>query len=123
MISSIGNIHALPALINAGIIKTNGVLALDGVQVMVKPDPTTAQPSSDPNFDFSLSGTSIIADEVLTSKPIVILPGFSDGTIADVYKLEGLINASSGQYDFVGGSLLWEAPRKATSAGADVYMS
>ena len=31
-------------------------------------------------YDFSLSGTSIIADEVLISKPIVILPGFSDGT-------------------------------------------
>ena len=123
VISSIGNIHALPALINAGIIKSNGVLALDGVQVMVKPDPTTAQPSSDPNFDFSLSGTSIIADEVLTSKPIVILPGFSDGTIADVYKLEGLIKASSGQYDFVSGSLLWEATPRATGTGADIYMS
>ena len=123
VISSLGSVHSLPALINAGIIKSNGVLALDGVQVMIKPDPTTAQPSSDPNYDFELSGTSIIADEVLTSKPIVILPGFSDGTIADVYKLEGLINASSGQYDFVSGSLLWEATPKATSAGADVYMS
>ena len=123
VINSIGSIHALPALINAGIIKSNGVLALEGVQVMIKPDPTTAQPSSDPDYDFELSGTSIIADEILASKPIVILPGFSDGTIADVYKLEGLIKASSGQYDFISGSLLWEATPRATGTGADIYMS
>ncbi len=123
VINSIGSIHALPALINAGIIKSNGVLALDGVQVMIKPDPTTAQPSSNPDYDFELSGTSIIADEVLTSKPIVILPGFSDGTIADVYKLEGLIKATSGEYDFISGSLLWEATPRATGTGADIYMS
>jgi hypothetical protein len=123
VINSIGSVHTLPALINAGIIKSSGILALDGVQVMIKPDPTTAQPSSDPNYDFELSGTSIIADEILTSKPIVILPGFSDGTIANVYKLEGLMQASSGQYDFISGSLLWEAIPKATGSGADIYMS
>jgi hypothetical protein len=48
---------------------------------MIKPDPTTKQPSSDPNYDFELSGTSIIADEILTSKPIVILP---DEKISDI---------------------------------------
>ena len=123
VIESIGSSHTLPTLINAGIIKSSGVLALDGVQVMIKPDPTTKQPSSDPNYDFELSGTSIIADEILTSKPIVILPGFADGTNANVYKLEGLIKASSGQYDFISGSLLWEATPKATGTGSDVYMS
>ena len=122
-IQSIGSVHALPELINAGIIKSSGVLALDGVQVMIKPDPTTKQPSSDPDYDFELSGTSIIADEILTSKPIVILPGFADGTNANVYKLEGIINATSGKYDFISGSLLWEATPKSTGTGSDVYMS
>jgi hypothetical protein len=123
VINSIGSVHALPALINAGIIKSSGILALDGVQVMIKPDPTTKRPSSDPNYDFELSGTSIIADEILTSKPIVILPGFADGTNANVYKLEGIINATSGKYDFISGSLLWEATPRATGSGSDVYMS
>ena len=122
-IQSIGNTYDIPTLINAGIIKTNGVLALDGVQVLIKPDPGTKTPSLDPAYDFVLSGTSIIADEVLTSKPIVILPGFADGTIANIYKLESLIQASSGQYDFISGSLLWEAIPKATGTGADIYMS
>ncbi|MBP7979479.1 MAG: autotransporter domain-containing protein [Sebaldella sp.] len=123
VIESIGSSHTLPTLINAGIIKSSGVLALDGMQVMIKPDPTTKQPSSDPDYDFELSGTSIIADQVTASKPIVILPGFSDGLIANVIKLEGLIQATSGQYDFISGSLLWEATPKATGSGSDVYMS
>jgi hypothetical protein len=122
-IQSIGSVHVLPELINAGIIKTTGVLALDGMQVMIKPDPTTKRPSSDPDYDFELSGTSIIADEITTSKPIIILPGFADGTNANVYKLEGVINATSGQYDFISGSLLWEAIPRATGSGSDVYMS
>jgi hypothetical protein len=122
-IHAIGSTHTLPSLINAGIIKANGVLALDGLQVMIKPDPTTVKPSSDPDYDFELSGTSIIADEISTSNPIVILPGFADGTIANVYKLEGLIQASSGKYDFISGSLLWEATPQATGNGSDVYMS
>ena len=122
-IQSVGSTHTLPSLINAGIIKTNGVLALDGIQVLIKPDPTSVQPSGNPDYDFALSGTSIIADEISTSKPIVILPGFSDGTIANVYKLEGVIQATSGKYDFISGSLLWEATPQATGNGSDVYMS
>ena len=122
-IHSVGNAHTLPSLINAGIIKTNGVLALDGIQVMIKPDPSSVQPSTNPDYDFELSGTSIIADEISTSKPIVILPGFADGTIANVYKLEGVIQAASGKYDFISGSLLWESTPRATGTGSDVYMS
>ena len=122
-INGVGSVHALPELINAGIIKSNGVLALDGLQIMIKPDPTTKQPSSNSVYDFELSGTSIIADHITTSKPIVILPGFADGTNANVYKLEGVISASSGKYDFISGSLLWEATPQATGSGADVYMS
>ncbi|MCP1225670.1 autotransporter domain-containing protein [Sebaldella sp. S0638] len=123
IINSAGTVHTLPELINAGIIKTSGVLALGGIQVMIKPDPSTKQASSNPDYDFELSGTSITADHITTSKPIVILPGFADGTNANVYKLEGVINATSGQYDFISGSLLWEATPKATGTGSDVYMS
>jgi hypothetical protein len=99
VINSLGSVHELPTLINAGIIKINGVAALEGLQVKVMPDPATRQPSSDPDYDFVLSGTSIIADEVLTSKPIVILPGFADGTNANVYKasqINAINNASNG---------------------------
>ncbi|MCP1226061.1 autotransporter domain-containing protein [Sebaldella sp. S0638] len=116
-------VHQLPTLVNAGIIKTNGVLALDGIQVLIQPNPSTVTPSSDPDYDFELSGTAIIADRIVTDKPIKILPGFADGTIADVYKLEGVIQATSGKYDFISGSLLWEATPKVTSTGSDVYMS
>ena len=123
VIQGLGNTYAIPTLINAGIIKTTGVLALDGIQVLIKTDLSTRQASSDPNYDFVISGTSITADEILTTKPIVIMPGFADGTNADVYKLEGLIKANSGKYDFISGSLLWEATPKVTSTGADIYMS
>ncbi len=123
VIQGLGNTYALPTLINAGIIKTNGVLALDGIQILIKPDLSTRQASSNPDYDFVISGTSLIADEILTSKPIVIMPGFADGTNANVYKLEGLIKASSGKYDFISGSLLWEATPKVTGSGADIYMS
>ena len=75
---------------------------------MIKPDPATKQPASNPNYDFKLSG-SIKADKVLSSTPIVILPGFTESANADLYKLEGEINATSGRYDFISGSLLWEA--------------
>ena len=122
VISGSSNAYALPALINAGIIRTDGVLALEGTQVLIKPDLSTRQASADPDYDFVISGTSLIADEILTSKPIVIMPGFADGTNADVYKLEGLIKAKSGHYDFVSGSLLWEATPRVTASGADIYM-
>ncbi|MCP1224254.1 autotransporter domain-containing protein [Sebaldella sp. S0638] len=123
VIQGTGNTYALPTLINAGIIKTDGVLALNGIQILIKTDISTRQPSSDPDYDFVVSGTSLIADEILTSNPIVIMPGYADGTNADVYKLEGLIQATAGRYDFVSGSLLWEATPKVTATGADIYMS
>jgi hypothetical protein len=107
---------------NAVIIKTAGVTPLDGVQIMIKPDPATKQPASNPNYDFELSG-SITADKVLSSTPIVILPGFTESTNADLYKLEGVINATSGSYAFISGSLLWGAIPRATMTGADIYMS
>ncbi|MCP1224249.1 transporter [Sebaldella sp. S0638] len=121
-IQGTGNSYALPVLINAGLIKTSGVMALEGVQVMIKPDISTKQASGDPDYDFVLTGTSLAAEKITTSRPIVILPGFADGTIANVYKLEGLIQASAGKYEFTSGSVLWEATPEATATGSDVYM-
>ena len=118
-----GNSYKSFSIKNDIIIKTTGVLALDGIQITVRPDLATKQPSSNPNYESELSGISIVADEILLSKPIVILPGFADGTISDFYKLEGIILATSGKYDFISGSLLWEATPKATLYGADIYMS
>ncbi|MCP1225330.1 transporter [Sebaldella sp. S0638] len=113
--------YTLPTLVNAGIIKTSGVLALDGIQVMIKTDLSTLVDNGDGTF--TLSGTSLIADTVSTDSAITILAGFSDGTIANVYKLEGVIQASSGgTYDFISGSLLWEATPQVTADGVDVYM-
>ena len=124
MESVVGKTYRIPSLINAGIIETTGTLALDGISVGIKVDPSTvtyqANPATGPQF--VAKGTSIIADTVTADKAIKILPGFSDGTISNVYKLEGIIQASSGKLEFVSSSLLWEATPEVTSTGVDIYM-
>ena len=118
-----GETYKIPSIVNGGIIYSDGALAADGISLAIKVNPETVvyqSLSSGPQF--TANGTSIIADTLTTSKPIVVLPGFADGTNANVYKIENAVVASGGNYEFVSGSLLWEATPEATGTGANVYM-
>jgi hypothetical protein len=118
-----GETYKIPSIVNGGVIYSDGVLAADGISLSIKVNPESVvyqSLSSGPQF--TANGTSIIADTLITDKPIVILPGFADGTNADVYKIENAVVASGGNYEFVSGSLLWEATPEATGTGANVYM-
>ncbi len=118
-----GETYKIPSIVNGGIIYSDGALAADGISLSIKVNPESVvyqSLSSGPQF--IATGTSIIADSLTTSKPIVVLPGFADGTNANVYKIENAVVASGGNYEFVSGSLLWEATPEATGTGANVYM-
>ena len=119
-----GIMHKIPSIVNGGIIEASGVLALDGISVSIKVDPESIvyQPSVSSGPQFVANGASIVADTLITDKPITILPGFADGTNANVYKLANVVKASGGNYEFISGSLLWEATPEATGTGANVYM-
>ena len=120
----IGISHEIPNMINGGIIQSEGVLAADGISLSIKVDPESVvyETSVSSGPQFVSKGASIIADTLVTDKPIIILPGFADGTNANVYKIENAVVASGGEYEFISGSLLWEAIPEATGTGANVYM-
>ena len=119
-----GETYKIPSIINGGIIQSDGALAADGISLAIKVNPESVvyQSTVSSGPQFVANGTSIIADTLTTNKPIVILPGFADGTNANVYKIENAVVASGGNYEFVSGSLLWEATPEATGTGANVYM-
>ena len=119
-----GITHKIPSMVNGGIIQASGVLAVDGISLSIKvnPDSVVYQTSVTSGPQFVANGASIVADTLITDKPITILPGFADGTNANVYKIENAVIASGGNYEFISGSLLWEATPEATGTGADVYM-
>ena len=119
-----GITHKIPDMVNGGIIQSSGVLAVDGISLSIKIDPDSVvyQTSVSSGPQFVANGASIVADTLITDKPITILPGFADGTNANVYKIENAVIASGGNYEFISGSLLWEATPEATGTGADVYM-
>ena len=123
--SVIGISHEIPSLINGGIIQSDGVLAADGISLSIKVNPESVvyQTSVSSGPQFVANGASIVADTLITDKPIIILPGFADGTNANVYKIENAVIASGGNYEFISGSLLWEATPEATGTGANVYMA
>lgn len=99
-----GETYKIPSIVNGGIIYSDGALAADGISLAIKVSPETVvyqSLSSGPQF--TANGTSIIADTLTTSKPIVVLPGYADGTNANVYKIENAVVASGGNYEFVNG--------------------
>jgi hypothetical protein len=119
-----GITHKIPSIVNGGVIQASGVLAVDGISLSIKVDPDSVvyQTSVSSGPQFVANGASIVADTLITDKPITILPGFADGTNANVYKIENAVVASGGNYEFISGSLLWEATPEATGTGANVYM-
>ena len=123
------NEYEIPELINAGIIRVNGNFENTGMNISLKPDLSTLQNSTIAGIDFIMNSGSISADTLTITDTVKILPDFSQGTNAKVYKLENAfissnIISSTGKLPVVSNSLTWEATPSVNSDGnIDVYMS
>ena len=123
------NAYEIPELINAGIIRVNGNFDNTGMNISLKPDLSTLQESTIAGVDFIMNSGSISANTLTITDTVKILPDFSQGTNAKVYKLEDAfvssnITTSNGKLPVVSSSFTWEATPKINSNGnIDVYMS
>ena len=122
--------YPLPELVNMGLITVNGHFSNEGMDISLKPDLNTLTPSTQPDVDFVLNSGTISANSMTITDTVKILPDFSQGTNANVYKLEnvfmtstGQIISSNGKIPMVSKSLTWEATPKVNDDGnIDVYM-
>ena len=121
--------YPLPDLINAGIIKVNGHFDNTGMNISLKPDLSTLQPSTTAGVDFTISSGSISANSMTITDTVKILPDFSQGTNAKVYKLEEVfitsnITSPTNKLPVMSSSLTWEATPDVnpTTGNIDVYM-
>ena len=127
--TAMDNEYEIPELINAGIIKVNGNFENEGMKISLKPDLNTLQESSVAGIDFVMNSGSISADTLTITDTVKILPDFSQGTNAKVYKLENAFISSNiisvtGKLPVVSNSLTWEATPSVNSDGnIDIYMS
>jgi hypothetical protein len=123
------NEYKIPELINAGIIKVNGNFENTGMNISLKPDLSTLQKSTIAGIDFIMNSGSISADTLTITDTVKILPDFSQGTNAKVYKLENAfisnnIISPTRKLPLVSSSLTWEATPSVNSNGnIDIYMS
>ncbi|MCP1225815.1 autotransporter domain-containing protein [Sebaldella sp. S0638] len=113
MTSSQSN-YEIPELVNAGIIKVNGEFDALGMKISIKPNIDTIQKSVLSGVDFTLDSVSILADSIKVTDTIKILPDFTQGTNANVYKLENVFKAGSltvlgNKLSVVSSSFTWEA--------------
>jgi hypothetical protein len=122
--------YPLPELVNMGLIEVNGHFSNEGMDISLKPDLNTLAPSTQPDVDFVLSSGVISANSMTITDTVKILPDFSQGTNANIYKLEnvfmtntGQIISSNGKIPVVSKSLTWEAtPRVNADGNVDIYM-
>ena len=124
-----GNNINRPELINAGLIKVNGSFENEGMKISIKPDLSTLQESTTAGIDFIMNSGSISADTLVITDTVKILPDFSQGTNAEMYKLENVFLADNiispnGKLPVSSSSLLWDATPVTNSGGSvDVYLS
>ena len=126
---AIDDAYEVPELINAGIIKVNGNFDNVGMNISLQPDLNTLEESTIAGIDFVMNSGSISANTLTITDTVKILPDFSQGTNAKVYKLEDAfvssnIITSNGKLPVVSSSFTWEATPKVNSNGnIDIYMS
>ena len=123
------NQYPLPELINAGIIRVNGHFDNTGMDISIKPDLSTMHRSVVDGVDFVMSSGSISANSITITDTVKILPDFSQGTNAKVYKLEdvfitGNISSPTNKLPVVSKSLTWDATPNINdiTGNIDVYM-
>ena len=122
--------YPLPELINMGLIKVDGHFSNEGMDISLKPNLDTLVSSTIPGVDFIMNSGSISANSMTITDTVKVLPDFSQGTNANVYKLEnvfmtstGQVTSSNGKIPVVSKSLTWEATPKVNDEGnVDIYM-
>ena len=121
--------YPVPELINAGIIRVNGHFDNTGMDISIKPNLSTIHKSSVDGVDFIMSSGSISANSLTITDTVKILPDFSQGTNAKVYKLENVfitnnIISPTNKLPVISKSLTWEATPivNNVTGNIDIYM-
>ncbi|ACZ10544.1 Uncharacterized protein with a C-terminal OMP (outer membrane protein) domain [Sebaldella termitidis] len=140
--SSVGTTYPTPSIINSGVIKVSEKFETDGINVVIKVDPSTVTvPTAsevttggyDPiahGADYLISNaTSIEAPSFNITNPLQITGNFAEGTNVKKYKLEDVIIPGSGNgidaglVPVVSKSLTWRAtPVVNNSGNVDIWM-
>ena len=140
--ASVGTTYPTPSIINSGVIKVSEKFETDGINVVIKVDPSTVTvPTTseitlggyDPiahGADYLISNaTSIEAPSFNITNPLQITGNFAEGTNVKKYKLEDVIIPGSGSgidagvVPVVSKSLTWRATPVVNSSGnVDIWM-
>ncbi len=138
------SVSTLPSIINAGIIKVDEKFDLNGMNIVIKPDPASFRTPTireieeggyepdDINGGFLLTNAvSIIAPSFdFGNAPVGIDPNFTQGTNARVYKFENVFDpitpdggSNAGELSIKSGSLTFEAiPVTNASGKTNIWM-
>ncbi|MCP1226046.1 autotransporter domain-containing protein [Sebaldella sp. S0638] len=135
--------YQLPSIINAGIINVNEKFETNGVNVIVKVDPSTVrkpEASEMTGSDYELSdinGKFLVSNAVQFNAPsfdiegpVTITNSFSQGTNATAYKLENVFNPltpygglNTNKISVISDSFTWDAiPVISDSGGVTIWM-
>ena len=140
--SAVGTVYPTPSIINSGVIKVSEKFETDGINVIIKVDPSTVQAPTtseitstgyDPiaaGADYLISNSvHIEAPAFNITSPLQISGNFAEGTNVGKYKLEDVIisgsgfGINSGIVPVVSKSLTWRATPVVNSAGnIDIWM-
>jgi hypothetical protein len=135
LVQQSGKGYTKPSIRNAGLIKVNDNFTIDGFNMIIEPDLTshvaeTHVDSLGENYMFVVNNTYLDVKGNLTvsaSDTIIIMPTFTKGTSANIYKLENAITAggqiklTDGKTNIKSGSLTWEITPVDTAKGYDLY--
>ena len=131
-----GESYLIPSVINAGIIIVNENFNTNGLDVIIKVDPSTMKA---PVLGTADAGAAFISDSVKfyapyftvdADNPVKIAPGFTEGTNSLVYKLEDVFNPAtpaggpnSGVIPVLSKSLTWSVTPSINKQGnVDIWM-
>ena len=125
--------YSNPIIKTSGLIVVNDNFRLDGLDLIIMPDPSTLQmaAASDPH-DFMIYTSAnpyLQANSITVADPITIAPTYTKGTTSNAYKIENVILANSGIIStptgallMKSGSLTWDiTPVKNSLGGYDIY--
>ena len=140
--TSAGEIYETPTIINSGVIKISEKFETDGINVVIKVDPSSVRKPTpeeigaggydptDSGADYLISNAvEIEAPSFTITDPLQITGNFSEGTNVKKYKLEDIIKSASGHginegmVPVVSKSLTWRATPIINEQGhVDIWM-
>ena len=126
-----------PILKTSGLIVVNDNFKLDGLDLIIAPDPatlelgTTIGPDNEEHdfIIYSSKNPYLQANNLTIADPIIIAPTFTKGTTANTYKIENVILTTGGSVSTLtgsqlmrSGSLTWDiTPVLNSKGGYDLY--